>query len=423
MKFGTLEVVAKNGAVTKSEFAMEPLEEETVAEEVVLDSESTTEPIRKLATIRKIAAIDPIEGADRIVCATVDGWKLVTQKSNDFQPGDLVVYFEIDSFLPVREEFEFLRPSCFKSTKHLGDGFRIKTIKLKGQVSQGLILPIEEFYDQYARDGNWYPKDGHTVEYAREGDDLTEWLGVKKWEKPLDPRLAGVARGNFPSYIRKTDQERVQNLFGKLKGKKRQYNPETGEVTPTEEYNFDQDARWEATLKLDGSSMTVYYAGVDTEEGARFGVCSRNLDLKETEDNLFWKVARSLNLEEHLARIGKNVAIQGELMGPGVQGNREGFAEHRFYVFDIWDIDEQRYLGSSERVLFLMDNGMSHLEHAPHLGFISLGNFSSVDDFLTYTDIFSINTKIPAEGVVFKSMDGKDSFKVINNKFLLNEKD
>src|SRR5438309_10635527 len=100
---------------------------------------------RKLATIRRISKIEPIEGADRIVKATIDGWELVTQKDN-YRVGDLCVYFEIDSFLPVRPEFEFLRKGCFKSTKNLGDGFRIKTIKLRGQVSQGLSLPLGDFF-------------------------------------------------------------------------------------------------------------------------------------------------------------------------------------------------------------------------------------------------------------------------------------
>jgi RNA ligase (TIGR02306 family) len=399
-------------------------------------TESTTEPVRKLASVRKIAAIEPIPGADRIVCATVDGWKLVTQKSNNFQPNDLVVFFEIDSFLPVQEEFEFLRPSCFKSTKHLGDGFRIKTIKLKGQVSQGLILPLDTFFEK-REDGKYYTLnlknkpfddvvktiDGEIVmdltshfEEVKEGDDLTEKLGVKKYEKPLHPSLAGVARGNFPVFIRKTDQERVQNLFGKLKGRKQQYDPETGTVTPTEEDNFDQLAPWEATLKLDGSSCTFYF-NADT-----FGVCSRNLDLKETDDNTFWKVARQLDLETHLRRIGKNIALQGELMGPGVQGNREGFADHKFFLFDIWDIDEQRYMAPTERVAFMASNGLFHVEHAPLLGTVSLANFKTVEDFLTYVDRKSINHPV-AEGVVFKSQDGSFSFKCINNKFLLSEKD
>lgn len=442
LKVGTLEVFKAGVNVGTSQFKMtkeEALEDAVViyklgSEEV--QTESTTEPIRKLASVRKIAAIDPIEGADRIVCATVDGWKLVTQKSNNFQPGDLVVYFEIDSFLPVREEFEFLRPSCFKSTKHLGDGFRIKTIKLKGQVSQGLILPLDTFFEKMD-DGKYYDLDlneasfdevvniidgiitmdltSHFIE-VKEGDDLTKRLEIKKWEKPLDPCLAGVARGNFPSFIRKTDQERVQNLFGKLKGKKRQYNPETGEVTELEEYNFDQINWWEVTLKLDGSSCTMYL------KDDLFGVCSRNLDLKETADNIFWQVARKFDVEHKLRAAGRNVAIQGELMGPGVQGNRENFDNHRFYIFDIWDIDEQRYMSPTERLLFIVQNGLDSLPHAPTIDRVALANFKTVDDFLKYAEVKSINHNV-GEGIVFKNQKGDFSFKVINNKFLLSEKD
>lgn len=381
-----------------------------ILQDAVFVEESTTEPIRNLASIRKIASIEPIEGADRIVCATVDGWKLVTQKSNNFQPGDLVVYFEIDSFLPVEDRFEFLRPSSFKSTKHLGDGFRIKTIKLKGQVSQGLILPISEFFEYNSDDCNWYRKDNSSVDWAVEGEDLTEWLGVKKWEKPLSPQLQGVARGNFPSFIRKTDQERVQNIFGRLKHK------------------HDQDSLWETSIKLDGSSMTVYVNGVGrTEEELRFGVCSRNLDLKESEGNIFWKVARELNLEEHLIRVakatGKNFAIQGELMGPGVQDNREKFVDHKFFLFDIWDIDEQRYMSPTERLIFTLEHDLCHIEIAPILGMLPLSHFESVQSVLDYVDsVKSINHDIP-EGVVFKSWNGEHSFKCISNKFLLKEKD
>lgn len=394
---------------------------EEMVETLAVDQESTTEPIRKLASVRKISEIRPIEGADKIVCAVVDGWQLVTQKSNNFQPNDLVVFFEIDSFLPVCELFEFLRPSSFKSTKHLGDGFRIKTIKLKGQVSQGLILPVHEVFKSYIQHIVDHPKTGlPAARYAKlddigmlpgmiespiieEGADVTEFLGVKKWEKPLDARLRGVARGNFPSFIRKTDQERVQNLFGRLKSEQ------------------DQFERWEATLKLDGSSMTVYLSGMDTEEGARFGVCSRNLDLKETEDNTFWQVARKLKLEEKLMNCGRNFALQGELMGPGVQNNREELKEHDFYLFDIWDIDAQRYLTPAERLIICAEF-FNDLSHAPMIGTISLANFNSVDDFLKYADRPSLNHKI-AEGVVFKRFDGNSSFKVINNKFLLAEKD
>lgn len=374
--------------------------------------------IRKLASVRRIETIDPIEGADNIVCATVDGWKLVTQKSNNFAPGDLVVYFEIDSFLPAVEKFEFLRKSSLKVMDNV-EGFRLKTIKLRGQISQGLILPLEEILKDY--EGFWkhehnkndtlnwaykknisLPNGVTDIEYldVEEGFDLTELLGVKKWEAPIHPSLAGKARGNFPDFIQKTDQERIQNVY--------KYFGRHKDVT-----------QYEVTLKLDGSSCTVYC------KSGYVGVCSRNLDLTETDDNAFWKVARSTMLVEALEAYGKNIAIQGELMGPGVQGNRENLKNLELYVFDVYNIDTMEYVDSvtKRKVLDDLYRLGATFKNVPIVDYISLDRFESVKDFLNYADRPSIIHPI-AEGVVFKNMDGKrHSFKVINNKFLLKEKD
>ena len=339
--------------------------------------------MRKLASIRRIAEIKPIEGADSIEAVRVDGWWVVSKKG-EFKVDDLCVYFEIDSFLPIRPEFEFLRKSCFRSTKNLGDGFRLRTIKLRKQVSQGLALPCHIF--------PWFMHVNH-----KEGDDVTEFLGVQKWEVPLSPQLAGKAKGNFPSFIRKTDQQRIQNCYGDL-------------------VNTHREMLFEATLKLDGSSMTVYL-----NDGV-FGVCSRNLDLQETEDNTFWKVARKNKFEEMLHAYGKNVAIQGELMGPGIQGNRENLPDHQFFLFDVWDIDNQCYYTPMEAVDFAAD--CDELEYkitqVPLLGVLHIMNYS-LEEILAMTDIKSLNHPI-AEGIVYRAMDGSTSFKVINNKFLLEEK-
>jgi len=237
---------------------------------------------RKLASIQVIADIRPIEGADAIEVARINNWDVVVAKNVGHKVGDYVVYCEIDSFLPVREEFEFLRKSSFK---RMGDqeGFRLKTIRLRGQVSQGLILPISIFGDF-----------GWT---AYEGLDVTERLGIVKYEPPIPAELAGKVRGNFPGFLRKTDEERVQNL--------------TKDYAKWVEEGLD----FYVTEKLDGSSATFYL------NGDVFGVCSRNLDLEETEGNTFWKVARELKLEEKLRENGQNLAIQGELIGEGIQGN------------------------------------------------------------------------------------------------------
>ena len=356
--------------------------------------------MRKLASIRRIAEIKPIEGADAIEAVRVDGWWCVTKKG-EFKVNDLCTYFEVDSFLPVRPEFEFLRKACFKSTKHLGDGFRLKTIKLRGQVSQGLALPItilSSFGDYYKGivPPNHWSNGTISVKYI-EGEDVTDFIGVKKWEAPLPAQLAGVARGNFPSFIRKTDQERIQNCYGDL-------------------VKTHKDVQFEATLKLDGSSMTVYL------NDGQFGVCSRNLDLKETEDNTFWKVARKLKLEEALRSYGRNIALQGELMGPGVQCNREQLPDHDFYLFDVWNIDGQCYIPPwklPEVVLDLYEFG-SVIKTVPNLGqSVPLG--LNLDQLIEKSDIKSLNHPV-AEGIVYRSMTDGVSFKVINNKFLLQEK-
>lgn len=176
--------------------------------------------MRKLASIRTIAEIRPIPGADLIELAIVDGWQCVVKKG-EFSPGDPCCYIEIDSVLPVRPEYEFLRKGCHRKAEWLpgGEGFRIKTVKLRGQISQGLALPITTDHD--------------------EGEDVTDALGIVLWDPPVSANLRGQARGNFPSYIPKTDQERAQNCLRKL----------------TESYG---DHTFEATLKLDGSSCTIY---------------------------------------------------------------------------------------------------------------------------------------------------------------------
>lgn len=232
-----------------------------------------------------------------------------------------------------------------------------------------------------------------------EGLDLTNFLGVKKYERPLPANLAGVARGNFPSFIPKTDQERVQNIFNKLK---RDYN----------------DHKFEVTIKLDGSSMTVYNKKGPVD---RFGVCSRNLDLEESEGNSFWIAARKYDLERKLKECGFSFAIQGELMGPGIQGNRENLKDVEFFVFDIYNIDFARYYDAYERQIMTEKLG---LRHTPSLGFRKLSEFDTVQDLLAFADsVRSLNHDI-AEGVVFKSVtDPSVSFKVISNKFLLKEKD
>jgi RNA ligase (TIGR02306 family) len=333
--------------------------------------------MRKLATIRKIADIQPIEGADAIEVAVVDGWKVVT-KRGEYKPGDLAVYLEIDSWVP-HELAPFLskgqEPREYNGVK----GERLRTIKLRGAVSQGLLLSLRDpvVYKALLGSNDWY-----------EGQDHTELLGIQKWEPEIPAQLAGQVRGLFPTHlIPKTDQERIQNCFPEVQAK--------GDVT------------YEVTLKLDGTSCTIFR----WEDELR--VCSRNLELKvndENKDNTL--VAMALKIAD---KVKHGYALQGEVMGPGIQGNREGFKEHQFFVFDIYDIDEQEYLPPYTRSNHCQTMGIDHVP----VFFTDCLPMNSVDQFLLLAEGPSINHKI-REGVVFKCNDDPSfSFKAISNKYLL----
>jgi RNA ligase (TIGR02306 family) len=355
-----------------------------------------TDTTRKLASIRRISALEPIEGADRIECATVDGWKLVTAKVNRFNVGDLVVYFEIDSWIPCSiAAFLDKNPKTYEGVV----GARLRTIKLRGQISQGLILPIKDILV-------YMPVPADENEFV-EGYDLTAILGIKKWEKPINAKLAGIVKGNFPSFIPKTDEERVQNMTKELAKWTSDMNHWDG--SPREV----PDMLWEVTEKLEGSSMTVYW------NNGQFGVCSRNLELVEDETNAFWKAARSLNLERIISNIDMNIALQGELVGPGVQGNYYGLSELKFYIYNIYDIDGGSYVSPETRRFVVTRCG---LDHVPVLGLYNLPVNATADGIVSMAEGRSIlNNAKEREGIVFKhaERDGP-SFKAISNKYLLN---
>jgi RNA ligase (TIGR02306 family) len=339
------------------------------------------ENLRKLASIRKISDIQPIEGADMIELVIVDGWKVVVAKNVGHKLGDLVIYCEIDSFLPIREEFEFLRKSSYKKMVDGTEGFRLRSIRLKNQLSQGLVLPIS------------------VVEYTNVqfevGIDVTNLLGITKYEPPIPAELAGKVKGLFPSFLRKTDEERIQNLTLEYEGWK------------------NSDKGFYVTEKLDGSSATFYF-----KDGV-FGVCSRNLELLETEGNTFWKVARQLKLEEWLGTHETNYSIQGELIGEGIQGNPYKIKGQTVGFFNAFNIDTQEYLGLEEFELLISSMGLKTIPILDREFTLP----DTIDELLKYADSKSVlNSNFDREGVVIRSVDRKISFKVISNKFLLNEK-
>lgn len=335
--------------------------------------------MRKLATIRKIDALTPIVGADAIECATVGGWKVVVKKG-EYTVGDLAVYLEIDSWVPT-ELASFLSKGKEPRVYEGIQGERLRTVKLRGQLSQGLLLPLSVIpFASYIPD-----------------DDVTEHLGIVKWEMPMNAQLAGMARGNFPSVIPKTDQERVQNL-------KR-------EIAQAAE----DELQFEVTEKLEGSSMTVYLI-----DGV-FGVCSRNLDLKETTDNTFWQVARRDDIESKMRTVvGTDFAIQGELIGPGIQGNIYKLSNPEFRVFDVYNISGGFYVTPNKRQTLITMMGLLHVHVISVDKDLGVG---SVEEILQWAEGASkLNGKQEREGIVFKEVNGGMTFKAISNKYLLGEK-
>lgn len=336
---------------------------------------------RKLATIRRIAEIKDIDGADVIEAVRVDGWWVVAKKG-EFPVDSLAVYMEVDSWVPTSIA-PFLTKTGHEPREFEGiKGERLRTIKLRGQISQGLLLPIEQVFPE--KDSNYY--------WSIVGEDVTEILGVVKWERPISPQLYGQAKGNFPSFLRKTDQERVQNIGRTLES----YINETFEVT----------------IKLDGSSCTIF---VKDEED---GVCSRNLELKQNEDNAFWRIALDYDIHKKIRAYGKNIAVQGELIAPNIQSNYEKVNKPEFYVFNVFDIDKQEYMLPKERQEFCK------LLDIPHVPIIdkAFSMIDNVDKLLDMAEGSGMNKGVKREGLVFKHNSSDFSFKAISNSYLLKEK-
>ena len=372
---------------------------------------------RKLVTIRKVDEIKAIAGADLIELAVVDGWQCVVKKG-EFKVGDQGLYFEIDSFLPAEDpRFKFLEKN-FSNYKNKY-GARIRTIKLKGQISQGLLLPVSDFMElapekwksfkedyDYAeqlkvikwdlpqppfisssRKLTWFGKKMKRLEYSM-AKPLVLWL-----EEKFPNWFASEGTKPFPSFIPKTDEERIQNLIKKI-------DAESGEL-------------YEATVKLDGSSCTVYH------NRKKVGVCSRNFDLAKNPDDKFWATANKYDLPKKLLDLSNNLAIQGELMGPGIQGNREGLSTYDLFVYKVWDIDNKRYFSKTEREMACDKLG---LKQVPTLGVLSLKPFRQMEDYLDFAEGPSLLSK-QREGIVFTKVNGQKGFKVIANSYLLKHKE
>ena len=336
---------------------------------------------RKLATIQEVLKVEPIPNADSIEKLTILGWECVARKG-EFKQGQLIVYFEVDSLLPRKEWNEFL----FHNDKQ---EVRLKTVKLRKQISQGLVMPVSilKEYDEYC-----YGENDCSI-----GEDVTEVLGIKKYVPYIPANLMGLIKGTRPEFVPKTDEPRIQGepqLLERYKGK-----------------------TFYVTEKIDGSSMSIYF------KDGEFGVCSRNMDLKETEGNAFWKIARELDIENKLRDFGKNLVLQGELWGQGIQKNTLKSEKINFNIFDVIDIDKHRRF---DYINFLSVVTVLGLETVPIID----PNFTLNHTVKTLVDLSeggsSINNQVYREGIVLRPLKeerdtdiGRLSFKVINPKYLL----
>jgi hypothetical protein len=366
---------------------------------------------RKLASIQKITKLLPIQGADRIELAEVLGWNVVVEKGI-YAVGSLVVYCEIDSILPENPEFEFLRERKF----------RIKTIKLRGQISQGICFPTSIL-----------PANIEIIEDL----DVTKILGIKKWEPYQDEQRCQKQTGkimypkwmpqwiqriihnfkfareyyrqnsgqkSFPSLIPKTDETRVQVL-----------QPLLDKYTGTQCY---------VTEKIDGSSITIY------QINGKFGVCSRNIDLKRDETDKFWKTVLEHDLENKFKKVfgDENIALQGELIGEGIQGNKYHLKGLDIYFFNVFFIKKYAYGNMNElieicqklneKTVPILDDNFELINSIPELVELSKGEsklFSIIREGIVIRPIEEIEDR----ELDCQLVKNRVSFKSVNPEFLL----
>ena len=406
---------------------------------------------RKLASIVEIGELQPIEGADKIEVAIPKGkgWKIVVAKG-EFNVGDLAVMCEIDSYLPADDErYAFLRDRCLrkfvsKSGNVLREGLKIKTIKLRGVISQGLLMPLDKFPEVTSRiiegkfltctKDEWQneldkicaesnePLD--VVPYAKEdylvepiGANVTKLLYVEHYDEvkeQLQPAMGNPicadALGKFPSdYIPKTDEERIQNLgdwFEKMKGR-----------------------RWQVSCKHDGTSCTIAFSPTVDFDNPNI-VCSRNLRLKrETADGkipIYWQMAEKYGILDKLGDLfvgAEEYAVQGEIVGPGINKCKNKETDYKFLCFRIWDIKNQKWVNPKKT------KELCEKFQIPHVQIVK-DDFAFFDEIKTMDEALKFAEGKTAEGneregVVLKTIDALPyaSFKIVSNKYLMKQED
>ena len=346
---------------------------------------------RKLASIQKVISIEPIEGADRIELAHVLGWQCVVNKGV-FKPGDKGVYFEIDSFLPIEQEFEFLRSSSYKKTDLMGEGFKLRTMTFRGQISQGLLLPLSAFPD--------------IPVFPDEGFDVTELLGVRKYEIEEMATSDGTKIGELPPEVPHTDETRVQE------------NPDLIAEFAGKEYYI--------STKMDGSSHSI---SID-ENG--FHVTGHRYEWKDDGKSSFYNMVTAREYRKKLEAFMRDkglrsVTIQGEYCGPGIQKNRIRLKAPEWYVFTV--MENGKRVGLNRMLEVCEAVGLTHVP-IEEVGNDLPSVYPTVDALLERA-----NGEYPnggrKEGIVIRptkpvycqKIGAELSMKVVSNKYLIKNED
>jgi len=342
--------------------------------------------MRKLASVQEIFEIKQIEGADNIELVLIKGWQCVAKKG-EFKKGDLCVYFEVDSFLPIDERYEFLRKTSYRNNDFMGEGFRVKTITMRGELSQGLALPLSKF-----------PNVPPTPEL-----DVAEFLGVRKWEQPESISSAGIEIGEKPFSIPTTDETRLQSMPEFLKA--------------------FSGLPYYITTKMDGTSCSIYY------KDGKVGVCGRNKEYKEDVSTCsMWAWVYENNIISRLSKINENIVIQGEFCGEGIQKNRLKLMKPNLFVFDILILLGG---GGVKKVGLLKLKQYCEQLELDTVPIEEAGDsFNYTLDELLERARGKYTSGLDKEGIVVRTQEAghnnkinhKMSFKVINNDFLMKEK-
>jgi len=359
--------------------------------------------MRNLATIQKIENEFPIEGKDRIVLATMEnlGWQVIVQKEQ-IRVGDRVVYIEIDSVLPDKPEFEFLKDK------------RIRTMKMAGVRSEGICFSIDIL-----------PSGQYNI-----GDDVTDIIGIKQYERTMDKESVNANSDTkskkYPKFLMK------YKWFRNLVLTKKESKGFPGFISKTDEtriqsapFYLNAKAKWVETEKIDGQSGTFCLVKHKSKfpflkDKFEYIVCSRNLRIFEKDKSSYWSVSDRYDIEKVLHTIiGEMdwVAIQGECVAPGVQKNKYKVDRPDLYVFNV--IYPSGRIGSVEAKSIVEQNGMK---------FVPIVNKEmelpdSIDSILEHVTHKSEIGDTLREGSVFRSMDGKLSFKAVSPAFLIKYKE